>query len=37
MWCRLEDFRRTANRYNKLAKNYLAAVFIAAILAWWLD
>ncbi len=34
--CRLKDFRRVATRYDKLAQNYLAAVHIAAIIAFWL-
>ena len=34
--CRLKDFRRIATRYDKLAQNYLAAVHIAAIVAFWL-
>lgn len=37
MWCRLKDFRRVATRYDKLARNYLAAVLIAAIAAYWLN
>lgn len=35
MWCRLKDFRRVATRYDKLARNYLSGVFIAAICAYW--
>lgn len=35
MWCRLKDFRRVATRYDKLARNYLAAVLIAATCAYW--
>jgi transposase len=34
--CRLKDFRRIATRYDKLAQNYLAAIHIAAIVAFWL-
>jgi transposase len=37
MWCRLKDFRRVATRYDKLANNYLAGVFIAAICAYWIN
>ena len=37
MWCRLKDFRRVATRYDKLARNYLAGVFIAATCAYWLN
>ena len=37
MWSRLKDFRRVATRYDKLARNYAAAVHIAAIQAYWLN
>jgi transposase len=37
MWCRLKDFRRVATRYDKLARNYLSGVFIAATCAYWLN
>lgn len=37
MWCRLKDFRRVATRYDKLARNYLAGVFIVAICAYWIN
>ena len=36
MFCRLKDFRRIATRYDRLAATYLAAVHIAAIVAFWL-
>lgn len=36
MFCRLKDFRRIATRYDRLAVNFLAAVYIAAIIAYWL-
>jgi len=29
-FCRLKDFRRIATRYDKLARNFLAATLI-----WW--
>ena len=32
-----KDFRRIATRYDKLARNFLAAVLIAAIIAYWLN
>lgn len=35
MFCRLKDFRRVATRYDKLAQNYLSAVQLAAIVAFW--
>jgi transposase len=36
MLCRLIDFRRIATRYDKLARNYLSAVALAAAIAFWL-
>ena len=36
MFCRIKDFRRIATRYDRLARNFLAAVCIAATLAYWL-
>jgi transposase len=35
MFCRLKDFRRIATRYDKLARNFLAGVLLAATLIWW--
>lgn len=37
MFARLKDFRRVATRYDKLARNFLAGVLIAAIVIWWLN
>ena len=34
---RLKDFRRIATRYDKLARNFLAGVLLAAALLWWLN
>jgi transposase len=34
-FCRLKDFRRIATRYDKLARNFLAAICLAAALVWW--
>jgi transposase len=34
-FCRLKDFRRVATRYDKLALNFLSAVVLAAIVAFW--
>ncbi len=31
----LKDFRRIATRYDKLTRNFLAAVEIAAVILWW--
>ncbi len=35
--CRLKDFRRIATRYEKLARNFLAAVALVAAVTWWAD
>ena len=37
MWCRLKDFRRVATRYDKLARNYLSGVLLAATCAYWIN
>lgn len=34
-FCRLKDFRRVATRYDKLARNFLSTVALAAIVAFW--
>lgn len=36
MFCRLKDFRRITTRYDKLARNFLSAVCLAAAVAFWL-
>ncbi|UPJ26330.1 IS5 family transposase [Bradyrhizobium sp. CW1] len=36
-FCRLKDFRRVATRYDKLARNFLAAVHLAALVAYWIN
>jgi transposase len=36
-FCRLKDFRRVATRYDKLARNFLAAIQIAALVAYWIN
>lgn len=35
LWCRLKDWRRIATRYDKLAVNYMAGVFLIAAVAFW--
>jgi transposase len=35
LWCRLKDWRRIATRYDKLARNFLAAALIAATITFW--
>ena len=37
MFARPKDFRRIATRYDKLARNFLAGVFLAAAITWWLN
>lgn len=34
-FCSLKDWRRLATRYDKLARNFLSAVAIAAVILWW--
>ena len=34
-FCRLKDFRRIATRYDKLAANFLSAVALVTIIAFW--
>ena len=36
MFGRLKDFRRIATRYDKLARNFLAGIALAATMTWWL-
>ena len=36
MFGRLKDFRRIATRYDRLARNFLAAVCLAATICYWL-
>ena len=33
---RLKGFRRIATRYDRLARNYLASICLAAALVWWI-
>lgn len=35
-FCRLKDFRRIATRYDKLARNFLSAVALATLVAFWI-
>jgi transposase len=35
-FCRLMDFRRIATRYDKLSRNFLSAVALATLLAYWI-
>jgi transposase len=36
MFARLKDFRRIATRYDKLGRNFLAGVVLAAVITWWI-
>jgi transposase len=36
MVCRLKDFRCTVTRYDKLARNFVSAVSLAAAVVFWL-
>jgi transposase len=36
MFGRLKNFRRIATRYDRLAQNYLAALYLAAIVSYWI-
>ena len=35
-FCRLNDFRRIATRYDRLARNFLASVCLVAAIVWWI-
>lgn len=35
MFCRLQDFRRIATCYDKLARNFLSAVSLGTAVAFW--
>jgi len=36
MFGRIKDFRRIATRYDKLARNFLAALYLVATIYYWL-
>jgi len=36
MFGRIKDFRRIATRYDKLGRNFLAAVCLVATVCYWL-
>jgi transposase len=36
MFGRIKDFRRIATRYDKLARNFLSAVCLVAVICYWL-
>ena len=35
-FCRLKDFRRIATRYDRLARNFLASIYLVAAIVWWI-
>ena len=35
VFCRLKDFRRIATRYDRLAANFMSAVAVVIIIAFW--
>ena len=35
-FCRIKDFRRVATCYDKLARNFLSAVALATLVAFWI-
>lgn len=35
-FCRIKDFRRVATRYDRQPYTFMAAVFLASIVAFWL-
>jgi transposase len=36
LFCRLKNWRRLATRYDRLARNYMAALALAAIVTAWI-
>lgn len=36
LFCRLKNWRRIATRYDRLARNYLAGLALAAIVSVWI-
>jgi transposase len=36
LFCRLKNWRRIATRYDRLARNYVAALALAAIVTAWI-
>jgi len=36
-FCRIKDFRGIATRYDKLARNFLAAVCLVTALCFWIN
>jgi transposase len=37
LWARLKDWRRVATRYDKLARNFLSGVQLAAVISYWVN
>jgi transposase len=36
LFCKLKNWRRIATRYDRLARNYMAALALAAVLIAWI-
>jgi transposase len=34
-FCRQTDFRRIATHYDRLARNFLASIYLVATMVWW--
>ncbi len=34
-FCNLKDYRHIATRYDKLLRNFLSSIQIAAVILWW--
>jgi transposase len=37
MFCRMKDWRRMATRYDRLARDYLSALALVAIVCFWIN
>jgi transposase len=37
LFCKLKNWRRIATRYDRLARNYIAAIALAAVLVAWIN
>ncbi|ADM10849.1 putative transposase [Parvularcula bermudensis HTCC2503] len=37
LFCRLKNWRRIATRYDRLARNYLAAIALVSLVATWIE
>jgi len=37
LFCKLKNWRRIATRYDRLARNYMAALALAAVVSTWIQ